>query len=48
MNPALKHTTKWVGTFIATVVLAIAIYLFAVLNVYIIAWVVALIQWIFG
>lgn len=43
MNPAVK----WVGSAIAVPVLAVAIYLGAVLQVYIIAWVVEIIGRIF-
>ena len=43
MNPAVK----WVGSAVAVPVLAIAIYLGAVLQVYLIAWVVEIIGRIF-
>ncbi|WP_281412197.1 hypothetical protein [Miltoncostaea marina] len=43
----MNVAAKWVGSAIAVPVLAIAIYLFAVLHVYIIAWVVWLIGTIF-
>ena len=43
MNPAVK----WVGSAVAIPVLTLAIYLFAVLQVYIIAWVVNLIGVVF-
>ncbi|MFN8108626.1 MAG: hypothetical protein U0Y82_02085 [Thermoleophilia bacterium] len=45
---SLPLPVKYVTGLIATVVLGIAIYLFAALNVYIIAWVVKLIEVIFG
>lgn len=41
------NVLKLVGAAIVTVVAAFAIYLFALLNVYIIAWVVQIIQAIF-
>jgi hypothetical protein len=43
MNPAVK----WVGSAIAVPVLAVAIYLGAVLQVYLLAWVVEIIGRIF-
>lgn len=43
----MNLAAKWVGSAIAVPLLAIAIYLFAVLQVYIIAWVVWLIGIIF-
>jgi hypothetical protein len=43
MNPAVK----WVGSAIAVPVLAVAIYLGAVLQVYVLAWVVEIIGRIF-
>ena len=44
MERVLKPATRLVAAAVTTVVAAIAIYLFAVLNVYIIAWVVELLQ----
>ncbi len=46
MNTATA--TKWVGGAIAVPVIALAIYLGAVLQVYILAWIVELIGNIFG
>jgi hypothetical protein len=43
MNPAVK----WVGSAVAVFVLAIAIYLAAVIQVYLLAWVVEIIGRIF-
>ena len=43
MNPAVK----WVGSAIAVPVLAVAIYLGAVLQVYVLAWVVEIIARVF-
>ncbi|MGD9695821.1 MAG: hypothetical protein AB7V42_09205 [Thermoleophilia bacterium] len=48
MNPAAATSAKWIGAAVAVFVLAIGIYLGAVLNVYIIAWIVQLIGIIFG
>jgi hypothetical protein len=44
MERVLKPATRLVAAAVTVVVAAIAIYLFAVLNVYIIAWVVQLLQ----
>ena len=44
MERALKPAIRLVAAAVTTVVAAIVIYLFAVLNVYIIAWVVELLQ----
>ena len=44
----MNVAVKWVGGAVAVVVLAIAIYLFGVFNVYLIAWVVDLIGTIFN
>ncbi len=43
----MNTTVKWVGSAVAVFGLAIGIYLFGVLNVYIIAWIVDLIGIIF-
>ena len=48
MNPTLATTGKWVGAAIGTVVLALVIYLGAVLHVYVLAWIIALIGWLFA
>lgn len=48
MNPALATSAKWVAAFVGTIVLALVIYLGAVVQVYIIAWVVELIGRLFG
>lgn len=45
--PAMNPAVKWVGSAVAIPVLTLAIYLFAVLQVYIIAWVVNLIGVVF-
>ena len=47
MNPAVKESAKWVAGAIAVFVLAIGIYLAAVLQVYILGWIVQLIGIIF-
>ncbi len=44
----MNTSIKWVGSAVAVFGLAIGIYLFGVLNVYIIAWVVEIIEAIFG
>jgi len=44
MEQVLKPAARLVAAAVTTVVAAIVIYLFAVLNVYIIAWVVQLLQ----
>lgn len=44
----MNTSIKWVGSAVAVFGLAIGIYLFGVLNVYIIAWIVELIGWITG
>jgi general stress protein CsbA len=46
-NATLITGAKWVGAAVAVVVIAIALYLGAVLSVYIIAWVIDLIGIIF-
>ena len=46
-NAALITGAKWVGAAIAIVVIAIVIYLGAVLSVYILAWILDLIGIIF-
>lgn len=43
----MNAAVKWVGSAVAVVVLAIAIYLGAVLQVYVLAWVVEIIGRIF-
>jgi len=48
MNPTLNVTAKWVGGIIATFVIAIVIYLAFVFQVYLLAWIVEFIAWIFG
>lgn len=48
MNPTLNVTAKWVGSIIATFVIAIVIYLAFVFQVYLLAWIVEFIAWIFG
>jgi hypothetical protein len=48
MERVVKPAGKLVGAFAAVIALAIGIYLFALLQVYIIGWVVQLIQAIFG
>ncbi len=49
MNTSTMNTgVKWVASAVAVFVLAIGIYLFGVLNVYIIAWIVEIIGNIFG
>ena len=47
MNTSLMTTGKWIGGFILTVILALVIYLGAVLQVYILAWIIELIGTIF-
>jgi hypothetical protein len=47
-SSALNTTAKWVGSAVAVFLLTIGIYLFGVLNVYIIAWIVEIIGKIFG
>lgn len=47
MNTSLMTTGKWIGAFILTIVLALVIYLGAVLQVYILAWIINLIGVIF-
>jgi hypothetical protein len=44
----MNTSIKWVGSAVAVFGLAIGIYLFGVLNVYIIAWIVEIIEAIFG
>lgn len=44
----MNVAVKWVGSAVAVFLLAIGIYLFGVLNVYIIAWIVDLIGIIFN
>ena len=44
----MNTSVKWVGSAVAVFGLAIGIYLFGVLNVYIIAWVVDILGQIFG
>ena len=46
-NAALITGAKWVGAVVAIIVLAIIIYLGAVLSVYILAWILDLIGIIF-
>jgi hypothetical protein len=47
MNPTIATTTKWVGAFVGTIILALVIYLGAVLQVYILAWIIEIIGRIF-
>jgi hypothetical protein len=47
MNPTLAATTKWVAAFVGTIALALAIYLGAVLQVYLLAWVIEIIGRVF-
>lgn len=44
----MSTSVKWVGSAVAVFGLAIGIYLFGVLNVYIIAWIVNILGQIFG
>jgi hypothetical protein len=44
----MNVAVKWGGSLVAVAFLTIAIYLGAVLQVYLIAWVVQLIGWLFG
>lgn len=44
----MNTSIKWVGSAVAVFGLTIGIYLFGVLNVYIIAWIVEFIGWITG
>jgi hypothetical protein len=46
-NAALLTAAKWVGGAVAVVVIAIGLYLGAVLSVYLLAWIVELIGIIF-
>ena len=46
-NAALLNTAKWVGAAVAVVVIAIGLYLGAVLSVYLLAWIIELIGMIF-
>jgi hypothetical protein len=46
-NAALITGAKWLGALVAIIVLAIVIYLGAVLSVYVIAWILDLIGIIF-
>ena len=46
-NAVLLNAAKWVGGAVAVVVIAIGLYLGAVLSVYIIAWIIDLIGIIF-
>lgn len=48
MERVLKPAGKLVGAFAVVIALAVGIYLFALLQVYIIGWVVQLLQSIFG
>jgi hypothetical protein len=45
---ARNEILKWVGAFVACIVIGIVIYLGAVLHMYILGWVVGLFGWIFG
>jgi hypothetical protein len=47
-NPVLMTGAKWVGAAVAVVVIAVVLYLGAVLSVYAIAWVIDVIGMIFG
>jgi hypothetical protein len=44
----MNLAVKWVGSAVAVAFLAIAIYLGAVFQVYLIAWIVQFIGWLFG
>ncbi len=44
----MNLAVKWGGSVVLVAFLTIAIYLFAVFQVYLIAWVVAFIGWLFG
>ena len=44
----MNLAVKWGGSLVVVAVLAIAIYLGAVFSVYVIAWVVEFIGWLFG
>ena len=46
-NAVLLNAAKWVGGAVAVVVIAIGLYLGAVLSVYILAWIIELIGIIF-
>jgi hypothetical protein len=48
VNDYVLWTGKYVGAAILVVIAAILIYLFGVLNVYVIAWIVELIGFIFN
>ena len=44
----MNVATKWIGGAVAVPVIAIALYLGAVLQVYLLGWIVELIGWIFN
>ena len=44
----MNLAVKWGGSAVLVVFLGIAIYLFAVFQVYLIAWIVEFIGWLFG
>lgn len=48
MTSSVATTAKWVGATIGTIALALVIYLGAVLHVYVLAWIIALIGMITG
>jgi ABC-type uncharacterized transport system permease subunit len=48
MERVVKPAGKLVGAFAVVIALAVGLYLFALLQVYIIGWVVQLIQAVFG
>lgn len=48
MNPSAANAAKWVGATVGTIALALVIYLGAVLQVYVLAWVIEIIGRITG
>lgn len=45
---ARNEILKWIGAFVAVIVIGVVLYLGAVLHMYILGWIVGLIGWIFG
>lgn len=43
----MNIAAKWAGSAVLTVIIALVIYLGAVLHVYVLAWIIALIGWLF-
>lgn len=48
MNPSAANAAKWVGATVGTILLALVIYLGAVVQVYLLAWVIEIIGRITG